>query len=185
VRPRLVALVIAVTAALLPAACDNERSVTAPPTEATVTDERLMLALSQAKNYHHTADVYLADGQTDGAIQAIASILRIPFPPGAPEGLDALLDARARLAKLYLGAGKLDEAQRVVDEGLAAPARESFFLANLWTVAGEVAEARGKSLDATDPAAAREARHRAIEAFGRSIEIAERIQKQLYKEVTP
>ena len=184
-KPRLLALgVIAISGTLVLGACSPEKSVTGRPSEATVSDEGLMLALSQAKNYHHTADVYLADGNTDGAIQAISSILRIPFPPGAEEGEDALLDARARLAKLYLGAGKLDEAQRVIDEGLVTN-RESFFLANLWTVAGELHEARGKTLDATDPAAAKEARHRAIEAFSHSIAIAERIQKQLYKEVTP
>jgi tetratricopeptide (TPR) repeat protein len=166
---------------LVTAACAPEKEASSPP----VDDERLMLALSQAKNHHHTADVYLADGNTEAAIQSVSSILRIPFPPGAKEGQDALLDARARLGKLYLGAGKLDEAQRVVEEGLAAPSQESFFLANLWTVSGEVHQARSKELDVTNPAAAKEARRKAIESYSKSIEIAERIQKQLYKEVTP
>lgn len=160
-------------------------TVACAPDKEGADDERLMLALSQAKNYHHTADVHLADGNTEGAIQAVKSILGIQFPPGAAEGQDALLDARARLGKLYLGAGQLDEAQKVVDEGLAGLQRESFFAANLWTVAGEVHQARSKVLDATDVTAAKAERRKAIEAYSKSIEIAERIQKQLYKEVTP
>jgi hypothetical protein len=170
-------LAVALAVMLVTVACSSDKE-DAP-------DERLMLALSQAKNHHHTADVHLADGNTEGAIQSVSNILRIPFPPGAAEGQDALLDARARLAKLYLGSGRVDEAQRVVDEGLAGATRESFFLANLWTVAGEVHQARSKTLDATDPEAAKAARRKAIEAYSTSIEIAERIQKRLYKEVTP
>src|SRR5258708_5613031 len=92
------------------------------------------------------------------------------------------LDARARLAKLSVGLGRFDDAARVVDEGLAAPGRESFFLANLYTVAGELHEARAKTFDA---AGARAERHAAIEAYERSIAINRRVQEQLWKEASP
>jgi hypothetical protein len=148
-------------------------------------DEQVLVALSQAKNHHHLADVHLADGDSQAAIDAVTKILGIPFPQGSPEGQDALFDARARHGKLYLGMGRLEEARRVVDEGLAAPPRESFFLANLWTVSGEIHETRAQLLDDTDAAAAKQARRDAIQAFSRSIEIAERIQKRIHSEVTP
>jgi len=147
--------------------------------------EPLLVALGMAKNYHHQADVHLADGNTQAAIDAVGKVLTIPFPAGAPEGEDTILDARARLGKLYLGIGRLDEAQRAVELGLAAPSRESFFLANLYTVAGEIHEARAAAAGAGDAAAAREERRKALEAYERSLRIAEELQKKVSKEASP
>jgi tetratricopeptide (TPR) repeat protein len=142
--------------------------------------EAVMVGLAQAKNYHHQADVYLADGDTDAAIKAVTAILSVPFPAGSPEGEDTVLDARARLAKLYLNAGRAAEARRIVDEGLNTPtARESFFLANLHTVSGELHEQAAQALTGDQ---AKQARRDAIMAYDRSIEINKRIQKQLLEE---
>ncbi len=135
----------------------------------------VLAALGQAKAYHHLADVYLDDGRPGEAIAALEKILEIPFPPGATDGADAVLDARARLGKLLLGVGRLDDAGRIVEEGVRGARGESFFLANLYTVAGELHEARAR-LPGADAAAER---RRAIESYGRSIEINQRIQKQL------
>jgi hypothetical protein len=140
----------------------------------------LLAALAQARAYHHIADLRLADGAPDEAAVALARILEIHFPAGAPEGEDALLDARARLAKLHLAAGRADEARRIVDAGLAAATRESFFVANLHAVSGELHEARAR--DSVDDTAARAERRAAIAEFERSIQINERIQKQLLEE---
>src|SRR5262249_8546928 len=83
------------------------------------------------------------DGDLDAAAGELRAILAIPFPAGTPEGEETFLDARARLARLEIGRGRLDDAERVVGEGLASAGRDSFFLANLHTVAGELHEARG------------------------------------------
>ena len=180
------------------AACDGSRGgVTATPAERD--DDRplsteLLAALGQARSYHHIADLHLADGDLDAAAAALAQILEVRFPAGAPEGAETILDARARLARLELGRGRLDRAQRIVDDGLAAVSRDSFFLANLYTVAGELHEARARSLaPAPAPAlgdgaagdAARAERKQAIAAYGRAIEIDERVQRALAKEARP
>ena len=169
--------------------CDARRSgVTTPPAERDddgALSTALLAALGQAKSYHHLADVHLADGDTDAAAAALRQIFAIRFPAGAPEGEETLLDARARLAKLELGRGRLDEARRVVDEGLAAPGRDSFFRANLYNVSGELHEARAHALDGTDAAGARAERRAAITDYHHAIEIDERVQKALDKEARP
>jgi tetratricopeptide (TPR) repeat protein len=190
-RPPLGALARAAAVALCLAAfacgADEPSAPAAPVTTLAepgdVLDEPLMLALAQAKNFHHKADVYLREGEVDQAVTAIRAILAIPFPAGVPEGQDVLLDARARLGKLLLGQGDTEQALRVVEEGIAGSSRESFFLANLHTVRGEILEAIAQTTE--DPALARDRRKDAIAAFDRSIAINERLQKQLAKEASP
>ncbi len=148
--------------------------------------EPLMIALAQAKNFHHKADVYLHEGQFDSAVTAVRQILSIPFPDGASEAEDVRLDARARLAKLLVVQGKTDEAMELVDAGIAAANRRSFFLANLYTVKGEVYEAMATMLDERDTEeakkAAQEARVQAIKALDESIQINSELQKSLMGE---
>jgi type IV pilus biogenesis protein CpaD/CtpE len=153
----------------------------AEPTD--VIDQDLMLALSQAKNFHHKAKIAMTDGHTDEAIASVRAILSLHFPANAPEAADVRDDARALLAKLLVGKGDLDEAMRIVQEGIAASTRESFFVANLYTVAGEIHEASAKQLDdamdsgRSQPAIAE--RHAAIEAFDKSNQIDAALQKQI------
>jgi hypothetical protein len=77
----------------------------------------------------------------------------------------------------------------VVEDGLAGQPRRSFFLANLYTVKGEVHEAQAAALDQqnTDEAraAARDARRAAIEAFDESIRINRALQEALLQEGGP
>ena len=134
-----------------------------------VIDQDLMIALGQAKNLHHKAKILVNDGKADDAIAAIRQILSLQFPKGAPEGEDVRNDARAMLAKLLVGKKELDEAMRVVDEGIAQSTRESFFVANLHTVKGEIHEARGELKDA-------------IVEYDRSIKIDEALQKHLLEQ---
>jgi tetratricopeptide (TPR) repeat protein len=171
---------------LIGGACDrasSERSVTriAEPDE--VADEALMVALSRARNLHHKANVYLQAGDVAAAMAEVRAVLLVQFPPGHAEAEDVRQDARARLGKLLLGQGQLDEALHVVDEGIAAASRESFFVANLYTVRGEVLEARAAHLQDRPQRAA--ALHQAIAAFDRSNRINERIQKRLMQEMVP
>jgi hypothetical protein len=148
-----------------------------------VVDEELMLALAEAKNFHHKAKVYMSDGNFAEAIVQVQSILAIPFPADAPEGDDVRMDARAMLGKLLAAQGKVDEAMTVIDQGIGSARRESFFLANLYTVKGEVHRARAALLEGQpDPAAkARvvDEKRAAIEALTKSNEIVHALQKKL------
>ena len=145
-----------------------------------VGDQGLMVALSQAKNFHHKAKVYMSDGKPDDAIASVREILSLRFPAGAPEADDVRNDARALLAKLLAQQGKLDEAMTVVTEGIASASRESFFVANLYTVKGEIHEARATA--ETDKDRAADQRRAAIEAYDKSIQIDKAIQKRLMEE---
>ncbi|TMQ12656.1 MAG: hypothetical protein E6J91_20470 [Deltaproteobacteria bacterium] len=158
----------------------------ADPSEASdLIGQDLLIALAQAKNFHHKAKVYMTDGNLTAATASVRQILSLVFPPGAAEADDVRNDARALLAKLLMSQNQLDEAARAIDEGIAQSRRESFFVANLYTVRGEIHQARAAALDATGepgkPAAADE-RHAAIAAFDHSIQINERLQKKLLEE---
>ena len=188
----IAALLAGLATALLAASCGSrEDGAAAGDPEARVTQlteptdalsEELMLALALAKNHHHKADVYLKEARIEDAVSEIRQILSVPFPADAPEGQDVQLDARARLAKLLVTRGRLDEAMNVVDSGIAGASRDSFFLGNLHSVRGEVWEARAVAVEEEDPAAAREARVEAIRAFDRAIEIENRLLEKLSRE---
>lgn len=147
--------------------------------------QELMIALGQAKNFHHKARVYSNDGKPDLAIDAVRSVLAVQFPAGAPEAEDVRADARALLAKLLVAKGELDAAMSELDAGLAAATRESFFVANLYTVKGEVLEAMAARLTGTAPdevTRARELRRQAIVAFDKSITINLALQQRLMEQ---
>jgi tetratricopeptide (TPR) repeat protein len=155
-------------------------SVTRLPEAADVIDQELMIALGQAKNFHRKAKVYVSDGNLADATASVRQILSLRFPAGAPEADDVRLDARALLAKLLVSQGQVEEAMRTVSEGLAQTSRASFFVANLYTVLGEIHEARGAELEAAgEKAKAAEEKRAAIAAYDRSIQINEALQKQL------
>jgi hypothetical protein len=181
-------LVIAIAVGIVVSCTGGERdsssgkgsSVTQLPDPRDVIDEQLMIPLAQAKNFHHKAKVYMSDGNLVEATAAVRQILSLRFPPGAPEADDVRLDARALLAKLLVSQNQLEEAMRTVDEGLAQTSRESFFVANLHTVQGEIHEARAAQLDTqNNHAKAVEERRAAITSYDRSIQINEALQKKL------
>ena len=153
-------------------------------TEPRPIDEALMIALAQAKNFHHKADVYLQDGRVEQAEGAVQQVLTVQFPAASPEGEDVHLDARARLAKLQLARGDLDAAEQTVAAGIDNATRRSFFVANLHTVRGEILEARAAAADeAEDAEAARALRRSAIEALDTSIAINRDLQRALVGEL--
>jgi len=157
---------------------DRATTELAEPTD--VTDRALMIALDEAKNFHHKAKVYMSDGNLAAATASVRQILSLHFPPGAPEAEDVQLDARALLAKLLVSQGQLEDAMRIVDAGIALSTRKSFFLANLYTVKGEIHEARALQADAAGDKATGDAERRAaITAFDQSIQIDDMLQKQL------
>ena len=159
---------------------EKPRVTTPDPTD--VIDQALMIALSKAKNYHHKARVYMSDGKLAEAIASLREILSLKFPAGAPEAEDVRNDARALLAKLLVSQNQIDEAMRVVQEGIGQSQRESFFVANLYTVKGEIHEARAALLDANDPAQKAKIvaeKHAAIEAYDKSNSINTVLQDKL------
>jgi hypothetical protein len=193
-RRALLWLVFCVTAgigggALVAVGCASETApvpspaerITQLPEPTDVVDEDLMVALMQAKNFHHKAKVYMTDGNTPEAIAQVQAILAIEFPPNSPEGEDVRLDARALMAKLLAEQKKIDEAMTVVDQGIGGASRDSFFLANLYTVKGELHEARAEHLATQGPSTAArvsDERRAAIMAWDKSLAIIEKLQKQ-------
>ncbi len=151
--------------------------------------EDLMVTLLTAKNFHHKANVFEMNGEIEKAAAEIRKILTIKFPAGAPEAVDATLDARARLAKLLMKLNKHDEAMKIVKAGIASAKRDSFFVANLYTVKGQLHEARAKALkDSTsedDKKSFKAHSVQAIKDLTKSNEINEAIQKRLMKGMAP
>jgi hypothetical protein len=167
-------VLVACTAGDEPSAPTGAKSITRVAEPEDVIDEELMLALAQAKNFHHKAKVYLSDGNLGEASEQMRAILAIPFPPDALEGDDVRMDARAMLAKMLVAQNKIDEAMTVVDQGIGSARRDSFFVANLYTVKGEVHRARAEQLEGqpdVKPERVRDEKRAAIEAFDRSIKI--------------
>ena len=178
---------LSLAAAALIAACSSEHDapVIRPADPTDVIDRELMIALGQAKNFHRKAKIYMTDGNLPAATAAVRQVLSLQFPMGAPEAEDVRNDARALLAKLLVGQGQIDEAMRTVDEGLAQSQRDSFFVANLYTVQGEIHEARAAGFAAagdSGKASADEERRAAIASYDKSIKINERLQKKLLEE---
>ena len=167
-----------------PSSHGNDRVTKLPePDPAEEIDERLLVCLSQAKNFHHIARVYMSDGNLDEAIATVRKIFAIRCPDGAPEAEDIRLDAFAMLGKLLLAQGKLEDAMKSVDEGIASKTRDSFFLANLYTVKGECYEAIAADLTPGSEQA-KAVKHSAIDSYTRSNQINEELQKKLYQDVT-
>lgn len=192
---RLAIVLVALVSTATITACSNERETAAPTSSSPsvtrvadsgdVIDQDLMISLAQAKNFHHKAKVYMTDGNLLAATASVRQILSVRFPAGTPEADDVRNDARALLAKLLVTQNQLDEAMRTIEEGLAQSQRESFFVANLYTVQGEIHEARAAQLDAEgqpNKAKASDERRAAITSYDRSIKINEALQKQLMEQ---
>jgi tetratricopeptide (TPR) repeat protein len=179
----LIAAVIGITVWSCSEPKERPPTVTkADPTE--VIGEDLMLALQKAKNFHSKARVYKSEGKIAEAIASVREILSIKFPANAPEAEDVRNDARALLAKLLVEQGQIEEAMTIVTEGIVQSQRESFFVANLYTVKGEIHEARAAKLG-TDPAnqdKVVDEKHKAIEAYDKSNAINSELQRRLMEE---
>ncbi|MFO0574066.1 MAG: hypothetical protein U1A78_08715 [Polyangia bacterium] len=155
--------------------------------ESSRSDDLMLVQLAEARAWQRRADLHLADGDINAAIADVQEVLAIRFPTGSAEGEDVLLDAHARLARLYLsqssgasGGGSEEAEQRAlaqVEAGRKLTSRESFFRAHLESVAADVFEARARRL--TDPAAQKQARKEAIGALERAIAIDRALQRSL------
>jgi tetratricopeptide (TPR) repeat protein len=173
---RLVLALLVLGASVAPAGCISE--------EPQPIDEHLMAALGQARALHHLADVQLAEGDTAEALTALERVVAIAFPEGAPERDDVVVDAYGRMAKIQLGAGRLDEAMATVERGLReGRERDTFYVAALHMVVGEIHEARAAAArEASDATTAGSAAREAIEAYERSIAVNQRVLDRLLAE---
>ena len=145
-------------------------------------DERLLVALEQARAWQHRADLHVELSDLAAARRDVEEVLKLPFPDGAPEGEEARLDAWARLGRLQLLAGDESAALEAVAKGRGEARRDSFYRAHLEMIEGEILEARAKRLSPTNGDAATVARRQALAAYERSIAINQRVQAALLRE---
>ena len=154
------------------------------PEEPQPIDEHLMAALGQARALHHLAAVQHEEGETDQAIASLERVTTIEFPGGAPERDDVVVDAYGRIAKVHLGAGRVDEAMAAVEAGLREGRdRDTFYVAALHMIVGEIHEARAsRARDGGDATTARTEARSAIEAYERSIAVNQKVLDRLLAE---
>lgn len=180
-RSRLISLLAfgLVVGGLLPAGCHRPTPSQAGSSQV-MSSEATLVMLSEARAWHRRADLHLSDGDVAAAIAATKEVLAIPFPPDAAEAEEVRLDACARLARLYLGAGGEEAEERAlaqIEAGRKLSSHDSFFRAHLETVAADIYEGRANRL--TDPEAKKAEKRKAIEALDRAIQIDRRVQRAL------
>jgi hypothetical protein len=133
----------------------------------TPVDPLLLAFLSRARSAHHAADNLETNGDLNGALTPLASLVAGPFPHTSgtklpPEVREVLADTLARLADFHSRLGAFDQALVDIKAGLEHADGPSYFQGHLLETQGLVEERRAKSLEASDPKAAAEARRLAI-----------------------
>ena len=116
-----------------------------------VVDPVLLAFLSQARSAHHLADQHEAAGDVAAALRDLQQLAHAAKPPGtapAPEVEEVLADTHARIADLLSrpAAGRFDQADAEIVEGLANAKAPSYFRGHLFEVRGLVEERREKAL---------------------------------------
>ena len=153
-------------------------------------DTEIMAFLSEARAFHHEANLKENGGDLPGAIGAMERLVaaKRPHPNRAtPEVEEVLADAYARLAELRLEKGDLDPAAAAVKSGLDHVADATYFRGHLVEVQGLVEEARAAQLsDAGNAAEAAKAREHAIQLLEEVVKIQDEvIQRSLAKDGGP
>ena len=147
--------------------------------DGTAVDTEIMAFLSEARAFHHEANLKEENGDLPGAIGAMERLAaaRRPHPGRAtPEVEEVLADAYARLAELRLKKGDLDPAAAAVKSGLEHVADATYFRGHLVEVQGLVEEARAARLaDAGNAAEAAKAREHAIQLLEEVVKIQEQV----------
>ncbi|RLB60013.1 MAG: hypothetical protein DRI90_14715, partial [Deltaproteobacteria bacterium] len=142
---------------------------------APVVDPALLAFLSKAKAIHHQADMAEEDQAPEQAIEVLLRLVDGPVPGGQeppPEVREVLADTLARLAELRSARGGFEAAKQDVQRGLALAVKRSHYRGRLMEVLGVVEQRlHRKLLDDGDEGAAKEAKNRAIEAFGQAVAI--------------
>lgn len=130
----------------LPACSRQQRNDDCGPTERVV-DPALLAFLSRARSAHHTADLQESAGDRAAALRALNGLVSGAVPTGsAPEVDEVLADTRARIADLLSQAGRFDEADQEIGQGLTHAQSPSYFRGHLFEVRGLLEERREKAL---------------------------------------
>ncbi len=150
----------------------NEPREDCGPSERVV-DPVLLAFLSQARSAHHVADEHEASGDVAAALRALSTFTAGPKPPGAaPEVEEVLADTHARMADLMSRAGRFDQADEEVSQGLLNARTPSYFRGHLFEVRGLVEERRSKALRSTGRGQeADQARDRSLGAYEEAMKI--------------
>jgi len=112
-----------------------------------VVDPVLLAFLSRARSAHHLADQYEAKSDRPAALRALEGLVSGGVPPGtAPEVDEVLADTRARMADLMSEAGRFDQADAQISQGLEHAKTATYFRGHLFEVRGLVEERREKAL---------------------------------------
>ncbi len=130
-------------------------------------DPLLLAFLSRARSAHHAADNLETSGDLNGAVTPLAGLVAGPLPHSngaelAPEVREVLADTLSRLADFHSRLGAFDQALADIKAGLENAGGPNYFQGHLLETQGLVEERRAKSLEASDPKAAAEARQLAI-----------------------
>ena len=142
----------------------------------TPVDPTLLAFLSRARAAHHLADDHENANDLGAAITPLAALVSGPLPHGAtpelgPEVREVLADTRARLADLRSRQGAFDEALADVRSGLESATEPNYFRGHLLETEGLVEERRASALESKDPAAAAQAKTRAIELLEQAMSV--------------
>jgi hypothetical protein len=165
-------LLLVALLALLSGACSKQGSDDCGPGERVV-DPVLLAFLSQARSAHHVADQREAEGDTAAALRALQGLVSGPKPPfEAPEASEVLADTQARIADLSSRAGRFDQADRAIEEGLSNAKQPTYFRGHLFEVRGLVEERREKALRGSGRGPdADQARSRSLSAYEEAMKI--------------
>lgn len=138
-----------------------------------VVDPVLLAFLSKARSAHHVADQHEAKGDRTSALRALEGLTSEPAPSGGlPEVDEVLADTRARTADLMSQAGRFDQADAELTQGLAHAKTPTYFRGHLFEVRGLVEERREKALrSAGRGQEADQAHERSLEAYEAAMKI--------------
>lgn len=138
------------------------------PSRSSRVEEKMLSMLSMAKSRHRLATLALRAGKSDNALGYVDKILSLKFPKGFRPGEEMLLDAWARKAKMQLRLKQAKAALVTINAAIARPTWlvNSFYLANLYQVRGQVLEALQKP-------------KRAVKSYQRSIKLNQRVIREI------
>jgi hypothetical protein len=133
----------------------------------------LLAFLSKARSAHHLADQHEAKGDRAAALRALEGLTSGAAPPGnAPEVDEVLADTRARSADLLSQAGRFDQADAELTQGLTHAKTPTYFRGHLFEVRGLVEERREKALRATGRGQEADQAHaRSLDAYEAAMKI--------------
>jgi hypothetical protein len=185
---------VALALALATCACSRREPLATercPPSEAGAPVDPLLLAfLSRARSAHHVADDFESAGDLSAAAAPLSALVAGPFPHSSgpelpPEVREVLADTLARLADFHSRTGAFEQALADVRAGLERAGGPNYFQGHLLETEGLVEERRAKALTTRDPAAAADARKRAIGLLEQAMSVQSAVIEQRAGAGTP